>query len=367
MPARQHRRPAHCRPVPPRIAAPSPGSGPTTFTGPAISSVAITWSTARKVSSTPTSSHTPRPPATGPPSPSRNSGSIVRSVLPRAPAPRQFRSATTRATPPSGAAAPSHAAHTCGRKPAPTGVRSSTTRSPQSPYTLIPDALTNTRGGRSAAASARAVTAVPLTRLSKIRRFFSAVHRPTTGSPPGVSPRQTRSLPPQQAPLPPDPTAPRHPLRAPAPAAPRCRPSPVAASPPAGPANPSPQSPESAHTHLTPHRTHPTPYTGRSVLAPPNPPPARQHPAPPRLRSPPPPAAPRPPAPHRAAQRCARLRPNGLARHPPALLAGGLALLAALLGVSLHETLTRPLQTLSNVVAALREDDFSSAAPARPP
>ena len=46
-------------------------------------------------------------------------------------------------------------------------------------------------------------------------------------------------------------------------------------------------------------------------------------------------------------------------RSAAAITAGLLALVAALVAAAIHETLTRPLQTLSNVVAALREDDFS--------
>lgn len=38
---------------------------------------------------------------------------------------------------------------------------------------------------------------------------------------------------------------------------------------------------------------------------------------------------------------------------------GGLAFVCLIVAVSLHEHIVRPLQTLSNVVAALREDDFS--------
>ena len=46
-------------------------------------------------------------------------------------------------------------------------------------------------------------------------------------------------------------------------------------------------------------------------------------------------------------------------RTSAAITAGVLSLVALLVGATLHETLTRPLQTLSNVVAALREQDFS--------
>ena len=44
-----------------------------------------------------------------------------------------------------------------------------------------------------------------------------------------------------------------------------------------------------------------------------------------------------------------------------AILLGIVAFVSLLIGVALHEHITRPLQTLSNVVSALREEDFSFA------
>jgi hypothetical protein len=156
------------------------GAGPTTFTGPAMSSRSSRNVTAASQSASEIHGSHWRPLPIRPAMPSRNGNSCGLRKPPSRCRAYPVRSRTTR-TPAlsAGPVAASQTRHMSARKPSPAGASSVTSRSPVSPYQPIALAFSSTPGRSSAGRPAIAAANVPVlsTRLVRSRFLYASVHR----------------------------------------------------------------------------------------------------------------------------------------------------------------------------------------------